>query len=191
MLYIVAGYMRSGTTMMMEALEAGGLKAEYWVGPEDMKTPEPGEFFDPNQSLLYELHPQAYKAANFPRPFDGKLIKCLGYTTGNMAVMPNGISIVFMRRDPDEIHRSYLNFFGIDLVFAGQVDEMMDDLKERILNRRDVKHFAEFEYRDVVANPRIAFTCLKSTGWPVDIEKAIAVVDPNKVSVKKEELEFA
>ena len=76
-LYVVSGFMRTGTSMMMKALEAGGLDACYKQSREEMKNRYADEHYDPNIGGLYELERKDYQKPNFPRDYEGKLIKCL------------------------------------------------------------------------------------------------------------------
>ena len=55
MLYIVSGFMRTGTSMMMKALEAGGLEAAYQQSREAMRKRYADEHYDPNVGGRYEL----------------------------------------------------------------------------------------------------------------------------------------
>jgi len=75
MLCVVSGFMRTGTFMMMKALQAGGLDASYSQSRDTMKDRWKDEHYDPNIGGLYELNRKEYKQKNFPRQFDGRLIK--------------------------------------------------------------------------------------------------------------------
>ena len=76
-LYVVSGFMRTGTSMMMRALEAGGMNAAYRISREKMREHYADEFYDPNIGGLYELERKDYQSFYFPRQFEGKLIKAL------------------------------------------------------------------------------------------------------------------
>ena len=47
-LYVVSGFMRTGTSMMMKALEAGGLKVKYKQSREEMRKSFADKYYDPN-----------------------------------------------------------------------------------------------------------------------------------------------
>lgn len=190
MLYVVSGFMRTGTSMMMRALEAGGLLAIYAKSREDMRRRYADDNYDPNEGGLYELEQEAYRKDDFPREYDGRLIKCLNTGVQQMAVMSGGIRVIFMRRDAEEVRQSYDAFFGQQLRFDPETfQHRMDLICERIANRRDVVSLTQLWYRDVVNDPAGTFWSLASSGWPIDPLKAIAVVKPELCRYRLEELE--
>ena len=71
-LYVVSGFMRTGTSMMMKALEAGGLEACYRQSREEMRLRFADEHYDPNVGGLYELEREDYREKGFPRKYEGK-----------------------------------------------------------------------------------------------------------------------
>jgi len=211
MLYVVTGFMRTGTSMMMKALEAGGLDADYQQSRDEMKNRFADEHYDPNVGGLYELERKDYKKWGFPKKHDGKLIKALNQGVPKMWPMKNGIRVVFMRRDSEEIRQSYDAFFGRQLdpenflpfskdqtasyPLPGsnewtKLDSKMQGIVEKIHNRKDVKSLHEFWFRSVVDNPLKYFQTLKNAGWPIDPKKCAEVVDAKYCRFKLEELEI-
>jgi len=174
MLYVVSGYMRTGTTMMMEALDKSGLEAEH------EKT---------NNTLgdIYELPSKEYQKLNFPREYDGKLIKALREGIIKMDVM-DGIKAIFMRRDKEEIVRSYMGTFGFKLDLGDEFQDKMEKYIRQIKNRKDIETFDVFWYRNVIDSPRSAFEQLEESGWPINVEKAVEVIDPEQAEHNKEKL---
>lgn len=190
-LYVVSGFMRTGTSMMMKALEAGGLEASYQQSREEMREKFADDKYDPNVGGLYELEKKDYQKMNFPKDYEGNLIKTLNTGIPNMSVMPNGIKVIFMRRDVEEIRQSYDAFFDMQLSAVQNRDKFnsrMEKIIEQIRNRKDVLSLDVFWYRDVVKNPRKYFEILKSNGWNIDIDKCVNVIDPQYCRFKKEEL---
>ena len=187
-LYAVSGFMRTGTSMMMRALEAGGLEACYQQSRDVMKDRFADEHYDPNVGGLYELERQDYRAWGFPRPYAGKLVKALNMGVPRMAVMPDGIRVVFMRRDPEEIRQSYLAFFDKRLQGVPHLDRNMQDVIQRIENRKDVLSLDVFWYREVVERPLEHFAALRDRGWPIDPRSSAATVDPALCRFKIENL---
>lgn len=183
--FMVSGYMRTGTSMMMRALEAGGLEVVARESRDDYRKKFADEYYDPNEGGLYELERKDYQAVGFPRAYKGKLIKCLMAGRANIAVVPK-IKIVFMRRDFEEIRQSYQAFFDQD--FAANEENFIKSVEiniEQLQNRKDCD-LKVFWYRDVVADPRKHFEILKNDGWPIDVEKATAIVDPELCRFRKE-----
>jgi hypothetical protein len=187
-LYVVSGFMRTGTSMMMRALEAGGLDARYRQSRDVMKARFADEHYDPNVGGLYELEPRDYRRPDFPHGYEGTLIKALNLGVPNMAVMPGGIRVVFMRRDTEEVRQSYAAFFDRQLENVDHLDDRMVDIIARIRNRRDVVSLHVFWYREIIENPRGHFLRLQADGWPIDARAAAAVVDPELCRFRREYL---
>lgn len=177
-LYTVSGFMRTGTSMMMRALEAGGMETCYKQSRDVMKDRFADKHYDPNIGGLYELERRDYGEFGFPEKYKGKLIKALNMGVPRMAVMPEGVRVVFMRRDTEEIRQSYDAFFGHQLANIEHLERNMADIIERIGNRRDVLSLDVFWYRDVVVEPLKHFNTLREHGWPIDVGEAVAIVDP-------------
>lgn len=186
--YVVSGFMRTGTSMMMRALEAGGLEARYRQDRDTMKNRYRDDQYDPNLGGLYELERKDYRAFGFPAGYEGKLIKALNQGVPRMAVMPGGIRVVFMRRDAEEIRQSYDAFFGRELQNIDHLERNMADIIQRIRNRRDVLSLDVLWYRDVVDDPIAAFQTLVDSNWHIDAQAATATVEPELCRFKIEHL---
>jgi hypothetical protein len=187
-LYVVSGFMRTGTSMMMRALENGGMDACYRQSRDVMKNRHADEFYDPNIGGLYELAKRDYQMLGFPNRYEGRLIKALNQSIPRMAVMTNGIRVVFMRRHREEIRQSYAAFFGTQLQSMAHLDTIMENTVKKIENRKDVLSLDVFWYRDVIEHPLSHFKILRSHGWPIDIQKAISVIDPQYYRFRIENL---
>lgn len=187
-LYVVSGFMRTGTSMIMKALEAGGMDAEYKQSREEMRKRFADEKYDPNIGGLYELERSDYQQPDFPKKYKSKLIKVLNMGVPRMAVMPDGVRVIFMRRDAEEIRQSYMAFFGRNLGGTENLDKRMEDIIGRIKNRKDILTLDVFWFREVIEKPKRHFKILKSHGWNIDVEKAISVIDPKYCRYKREEL---
>ena len=187
MLYVVSGFMRTGTSMMMRALEAGGLEASYKADRDKMKNHFSDAHYDANIGGLYELERQDYKDPNFPRSYEGKLIKALNIGVPRMVVMPKGIRVVFMRRDKEEIRQSYDAFFG-QQINVENLDERMERTIETIKNRKDVLSCDIYWFREVIDKPYEHFVELKRHHWPIDVDKCVDMVDPKYCRFKLEKL---
>lgn len=187
--YVISGWMRSGTSAMMRALEAGGMDAQYRQSRDVMKNRYADEHYDPNIGGLYELERADYQKPDFPRGYEGKLIKALQLGPANMRTMPGGIKVVFMLRDTEEQRQSYMAFFGGQAPTVEQITARVERALEAARNRRDTEVLT-FWYPDVVQNPRIAFATIREFfGVPLDIEAASAVVSPEHYRYRLTELE--
>lgn len=179
--YCVSGYMRTGTSMMMKALEAGGMTACFKEAKDDIAHRYAREDYHPNINGLYELEDADYRQWDFPRGYEGKLIKSLNAGVTRFARMTHGIKVVFMMRDPIEIQASFIKFFGQEICPRQMATYKRDmiDIGQRINNRKDVLEITPLSYDFMLDNPRFNFEVLKDNGWPIDVDKAIAVIDPN------------
>lgn len=186
--YVVGGFMRSGTSMMMRALEAGGMTACYRQSRDEMKARFADAHYDPNVGGLYELERTDYLKPDFPRGYEGKLIKALRMGPARMAVMPGGSRVLFMRRDAEEIRQSCMAFFGsADWTVEGIESQVRQSL-EAIRNRRDTE-VMEVPYRSVVEHSAEWFARIRDFGFPIDAEKAAAVVSDQHLRYRRENLE--
>jgi hypothetical protein len=177
MIYVVSGFMRCGTSMMMRALEAGGMGACYSAGRDKSMNSKFGEPDKPSGYLpnerYYELDPADYRATDFPAPYEGKLIKCLW--NGCTKLPPNhDYRVIFMRRPRIEIKMSLIAFFGhahanVESPFF---DAEMDRIVALLRDRRSMITVDEIWYGDVLTKPLGVF---KNLDWPIDPEKAAAI----------------
>lgn len=182
--------MRSGTSMMMQALEAGGMDAAYSkernermnskLGDPDLPRP-----YFPNESY-HELEPDDYRSPDFPYSYEGKLIKCLW--GGITKIRPKkegseGYKVIFMRRSREAIEESLIKMFGYATDFAANpaFDYNMDSLVELVRDRRSIVSVTEVWFGDVVADPLKEFTRIKEAGWPIDPEKAAMIPSDKKM----------
>lgn len=180
--------MRSGTSMMMKALEAGGMTACYRQSRDEMKDRFADAHYDPNVGGLYELERADYMRPDFPRGYEGKLIKALRMGPGRMAVMPGGVKVLFMRRDAEEIRQSYMAFFGSADWTVEAIESQVQQSLEAIRNRRDTG-VMEVPYRAVVESPVEWFARIRNFGFPIAVDKSAAVVSDQHLRYRRENLE--
>jgi len=184
--YVVSGYMRTGTSMMMKALEAGGLEAAINPDRDKMNQQFGDSNYKPNVGGFYELNRSEYQQYGFPRMYEGKLLKCLW--GGVAKVVVGDYRIVFMMRNPEEIRQSYEAFFdGRVPPSLEKYEDIMKDTIDMLENRKDTRVLI-IQYRNVINNPRKEFQKIKDFGFPIDIERAISVVDPTLCRFKLEDL---
>lgn len=191
MIYIVSGYMRTGTSMMMQCLSKGGLTPVFNPARNKMNDDYGDDYYSPNIGGFYELAKRQYRHPDFPLMYDGKLIKLL--IGGLYSLNVHEYRVVFMKRNPEEIRQSYEAFFGR---VAARVEEMAkhyDKHTNRAIksleNRRDIKSLDIFQYREVVNEPLKHFKKLKESGWEIDPEAAASEVDPKLCRFRVENLE--
>lgn len=186
--YIVSGYMRSGTSMMMKSLNAGGVEAVYSRSKDQILNNRFNrDDYAPNPDGFFELGPKEFNADGFPEVYSGKLIKALHWRLKSLP--PFDYKIIFMKRDPVEIEVSYLKMFQKRPPFVlykyeallGEICQMMD-------SRTDMDYLI-VEHRDVIENPNSVFQRIQKSGWPLtDTEKAVSAIRPSLYRSKKEDL---
>lgn len=194
MIYIVSGFMRSGTSMLMDALSAGGrpngLRVE-WSRERDeaMNRRHAKDGFTPNESYR-EVALTEYADFDFPLKYDGALIKVMSWGLSQMRRVPHVVA--FMLREPAEIAESYERAFGQPLtihvdgvtqradqapdVWASQYRAAMKQAIIAAETRADCHKLIVLDYDDVLANPRAAMRRL-SAHFPIDVSLAEAVID--------------
>src|SRR5574339_350366 len=101
--------MRSGTSMMTEALGAGGLKIAYGEKREAFCQGLGTSGYKPNDQF-FELDAGELYSPDFPHKYDGKLIKVLWHSL--IRVPPFCYRVIFMRRPRPEIEDSCKATFG-------------------------------------------------------------------------------
>lgn len=191
MVYIISGFMRSGTSMMMAALEAGGLEACFSQKQEDRIARQGDEYYDPQKHGLYELDPEEYKNPFFPTKYKNKLIKCLLGGIRNWFPQEEGIKVIVMRRNIEEIRQSHRALYPQSEITLTKIKQALNVNLKLLKNRKDTEYI-EVWYRDViedcVSGKLTQFERIRNFGFPIDSEKSMSVVDPEFCRYKIEEL---
>lgn len=173
-LYIVSGFMRSGTSMMMECLEKGGMDIVYSEKRNVEMNKRWGEpAYVPNHNY-YELDLETYLQGDLATKFAGKAVKCLW--GGLLRLPPAHYRVIVMRRPYKEIRRSLIASFGADNA-ANQfrdLDTMLDNVVAVMRDRRSVTSLDVVQYHDMLDHPQ---TTLSALSWPIDAAKAATIPD--------------
>jgi hypothetical protein len=160
--------------MMMEAMRVGGMDLAYdWYYEGILKAQYPGinkYFYEiPNSSanldglVSWDLH--------------GKAVKLLG--TGPMKLSKKHwpLNIIYMVRDSDAWVAS--NKAARRFEYSTMQLESWQRAMMTLCPRQPyVESFAVFDYGEVVKDPKTAFQAVKDLGWPIEVELAASVVDP-------------
>lgn len=198
MLYIVSGYMRSGTSMMVDALSSGmrhkGLPVIWSKERDEAMNSKHGDAdYKPNASYR-EIPLTEYSDPRFPLRYDNCLIKIMSWGLQQMRKVPH--RIVFMIRNPLEVADSMERAFGNSptLLIDGckvsardastewihQYNQMMKSVVVQAETRIDCRSFTVVDYKDVLQNPIEIFNQIKLDGWDIDIPLASGVIDPKR-----------
>jgi len=206
MLTVVSGYRRCGTSMMMQALNHGGMGLIH-VPELEGGNPEYNNY-QPNTGGLYEMGLGQYMCAKLLRMLPNKgAIKIL---FDGLPCLPKGdYKIIFMSRDLEEIEAStkrvdehILGQPGRQRGLASRVDEITGILPfctYRPYNQDDIDHVLgicetrsdmdvfHIDYADVIDNPLGIFEALVGCGIPIDPKKAAAIVNPKLYRTRKDD----
>ncbi len=210
MISIASGYMRTGTSMMMQALIAGGLEPAFEPKREKLNERVSDEDYKLNAGGMWEIPLREYGAAGFPSKYEGKLIKIMSW--GLPTICGGEYKVVIMRRDPEEIRQSigamkegdYGDWWHVKNYYRRPAEndplskfvnkhpefvicynKMMDHLISMMKMRRDVD-LTLLNYRDVVDDPYREFE--KLAHWGIDVDAAASVVDPKQCRYRLENL---
>lgn len=184
MIYIVSGWQRTGTSMMMEALIAGGIDGA-WDEAKDERLRakylrENGVV--PNERY-FEFEKAEYSKPGFPAAYDGKVIKAL---YGAIPKLNASLQyrVIYMRRPQQEIVSSIASSLGPRAVgnagrtnFVSKQEQAVAWMQARPNQFLSV---GEVWYREVLDSPEAVFQRLKEHGWPIDIAKASAIPKKEK-----------
>lgn len=181
--YLVTGFARSGTSMMMRALYEGmERKVKMVVDDARIEALNSGEHI-PNHEYL-EPPLEAFTTPEFPRMYAGQLLKCLMAGMHPLWPLEGGLHIVQMWRDPRIIKESWEKCTTLGPVPAWLPDGYMvrsAACSAMLKNRKDVLSHTDLFFPEVISDPGIAFRKLRNAGWPLKIDLAVAVVDPEKI----------
>ena len=187
--YIVSGYMRSGTSMMMKSLNAGGLKAVFSKNKDDyLNKKYAQDEYRPNPEGFYELGPKEFDAPDFPHIYSGQLIKMLHWRLEDLPVF--NYRIIFMERDPVEIEVSYLKMFQRRPPFVlHKYDELIHAIYMKLDARPDIDYIS-VQHSEMISKPFETLSMLKEKKWLItDIDKAVQAVNPSLYRSKTDDLE--
>lgn len=177
---LVSGLPRSGTSMAMKMLAAGGLEVVAdGIRTADEDNPR-GYFEDERVKALGESRDKGWL-----RAARGRAVKVISYLLKDLPA-DNNYKVIFLRRDLREVLASQEKMLERRNEESGSSDQQMLEIFESHLWRVDYlfKHAAHFErldlrYAEVVAEPRRAAERINAfLGGRLDVDKMVEAVDP-------------
>ncbi len=179
MIYVVSGFARTGTSMMMDCLSAGGLAPAFDPARDRVAEFHSDEDYHPNPNGMFELG--GTLGPDFPLQYQGRLIKVMQWHLPFIAANQMGYRIVLMHRDPTEIRQSYEAFFDRPIPNAGRwvesYEKRFNQLLHHMRNRKDIVTLDVLNYREVIGDAFAAFRQLANSGWPIDTFLSTTRVD--------------
>jgi hypothetical protein len=187
---LVSGLPRSGTSMAMKMLEAGGLPVVVdGVRGADEDNPK-GYFEDERIKALGESRDKRWM-----RRARGHALKVISYLLKDLPT-DNNYRVIFLRRDLREVLASQAKMLERRNEANDAADEQMLEIYESHLWRVDYlfRHAAhlerlEVQYTDVIAQPRREAERIAAfLGRPLDVERMVDAVDPQLYRNRAERL---
>lgn len=178
---IVSGLPRSGTSMMMKMLEAGGV-APMTDGERTADVDNPKGYFE--YERVKDL--EAEQDKSYVRQGRGKALKVISFLIPHLP-SDNQYRVLFMRRDLDEVLASQNKMIerrgAQDSTEAEALKEAYrnDIVKARLFCRK-MPNFElhEVNYRQAVSDPEAAAKLVNDfLGGTLDVRKMAQVVDPD------------
>jgi ElaB/YqjD/DUF883 family membrane-anchored ribosome-binding protein len=180
-LVVVSGLPRSGTSMMMQMLGAGGLDL-LTDGARAADASNPAGYFE----LASVTRLDAASARALAVDGRGKVVKVVSPLLHHLPE-PGPYRVIFMRRDLDEVLDSQDRMLertgqgvsegesaALKHRFAAHLDEV-----RAMLTRRRCFATLEVQYRDVLDDPRgAADRVARFLGTPLDVARMAAAVNP-------------
>ena len=179
---IVSGLPRSGTSMMMQILDAGGLT---------ILTDEARKADDNNPKGYYELEKvkKLTQKNDWLPEADGKVIKVIAHL---LKFLPNNIDfkIVFMQRDIYEVVASQQKMLGKkDDAFPVAIATAFENELKKVdvwQKKEPNVELLYMNYTDIIANPFEEIEKVNEfLNYQLDMENAIKAVDPDLYRNKK------
>lgn len=180
-LVLVSGLPRSGTSMAMKMLEAGGMDViQDGVRTADIDNPK-GYYEDERIKSLGEMQDKSWL-----RDIRGRVIKVV---SSLLQYLPpeNRYKVIFMRRNLTEVLASQAKMLERRGETHDAADEEMKKMYRQHLEKvafqlRFRKNFdvIYLDYKETLENPRLAAEEIaKFLGRSMDLDAMAAVVDPN------------
>jgi hypothetical protein len=179
---VVAGYPRSGTSMMMRILEAGGLEV---LKDDEFKPPSehnPKGFYETERTLKLGAEGET---TEWLATAVGKAIKVIAYQLRHLPP-EHTYKVIFMRRKVKEILASSgkMGLLREDIELSER-EQMLSYKMEFVLYevwlmRQPNMEAIHLWYNDILACPEEQLGKVHQfLGLPLDLEKMVAAVDPN------------
>jgi hypothetical protein len=173
---VVSGLPRSGTSMMMQMLDRGGVDIlQDELREADISNPKGYYEYEPVKAL-YKDNSWLGKARNMGIKVVAPLLR---YLDGQYRY-----KVIFMNRDIHEVIQSQQKMLGKNSeVFPVHLYNQFQHLLKSVTSWQKIEPGVEILYihhKDVIENPeKVAEQVSKFIGKPLDVPAMASVVDPN------------
>ena len=181
--YIITSFRRSGSSMMAKCLHEGGLPVAFFERNDFQFNLPPyggGDGYIPNPNGFFSIEGYTdFEAPSFYDDFKGMVVKV---PRADFRILPKGkYKLIVMTRDPVEIMASYRSFIGVRHWGMPEVSlhfyDMIKNATVEAARSREDFDVIEVNYNELMKDPVAAFQRIKDFGIPIDVEKAVSVVD--------------
>ena len=173
--YIVSGLPRSGTSMVMQILNAGEASLAY-DGSRKSDYHNPKGYYELEGGKIISR----LEDGSFPlEKYYGKFIKITAY---GLKLLPEGnYKIIYMTRNIDEVMNSMEKMSGeVDREKEKPLFEKLNDFSIEYMEKREDIKYIVVNYRDVIDNPRGEIERINNfLGGMLDVDSAKRAVDKN------------
>lgn len=176
MLYVVTGFPRSGTSMMMRCLQFAGIAPVVSATREAVMAQRNKGDYAANPHGFFEVEEREYMRLGFLESIEnGRSIKLLPTSLPFIPSRPT--TVIWMRRNPVEIRQSCKRMYP-ELDFEERwphwprAHDVQIRIIRPILDDRKSIDVIELQYQEIIADPVAALSVL-----PIDAQKAAAAVD--------------
>ena len=179
---IVTGFPRSGTSMLCQCLEAGGLSVHKNPNRNRRLHLADDGPYKIQGGDVYEPSATERRALRFPWLLPVRVVKVVIPFLGDVAASPAGYSVIMLRRDAEEIRQSNEAAFG-EYYSTHYIKDATEEAYATLQNRKDVDEIVTFWYRDLFED---GYRMLGSLGLDMDVSAAAAVIDPRQYRFRRE-----
>jgi len=171
--YIVSGLERSGTSVMMQMLNRGGLPVAFDESrPADEHNPK-GYFELAGGKIINQLMDGTFDMAAHA----GRIIKVTAYGLKFLSV--GNSKIIYMQRNIEEVLNSMYKMGGeTDREKDRELFTKLDRFSLKLLDDRGDMKYITINYSDVISNPRSEIEKIGAfLGEQFDFDSAVEAVD--------------
>lgn len=180
MIYVVTGFMRSGTSMLMHAVHAGGIPISYNPTRDEFSASYSDGHYKMNPFRLYEFTIREMQAPRWPVMYEETAVKCVVPFLGYLAV--HDYCVAFLERDAEEIRQSCEAAFEAHYT-TEYIEASIREAHAALRNRRDVREVVTVSYLELLTNP---LKELSKLNWPFDLSLGAATIDLGRYRFRRE-----
>lgn len=177
--YVVAGFMRSGTTAMMQALERGGMHVDRAPRGDPLRALYELSIDQRRHGWYDDDHPERPElppGERYPRLHRGHVIKALVGSARYMDPQAEPYRVIFMRRSSEEIRASADREFGHPYRVA-DIERAVESELRRWEMRGDA-FVMDAWFEALLERPQVVMQRVRDFGFPIRVGRAAGAIRP-------------